>query len=319
MHLEMKSGHVTICRMVVQEQTQSKTQLQNNGPVLALIPAYNEERFIGSVVIKTRRFVDGVIVIDDGSKDDTAAIAESAGARVIQQIGNHGKAAAINVGFMLAREMDAQAVVLIDGDGQHDPADIPALLEPILNGKADMSVGSRFMGVESNTPRWRIIGQHALTMATNFASGVALSDSQNGFRALSRRALQQMDFKTRGFSVESEMQFLIKHYNFSVAEVAIAVNYDEKPKRNPVTHGLQVINGIMRMIGQHRPLFFFGLPGLIIVSIGIILGFGVVQSYGVYNQLAVGTALLAITLVICGLFSIFTGVILHTIRAYMHD
>lgn len=289
------------------------------GPILALIPAYDEDRFIGSVVLKARRYVDTVIVVDDGSTDDTASLAEAAGAMVIRQPHNAGKAAALNAGFEAARQHDAFAVIMLDGDGQHNPSDIPALLGPILNGSAEIVVGSRFIGVESDIPRWRIVGQHALTAATNAASGVALSDSQNGFRALSRHAINLLAFKTRGFSVESEMQFLIKEHHLTVCEVPIAVNYDEKPKRNPITHGLQVLNGILRMVGQNRPLFFFATPGTIAVIAGLLLGYSVVDTYAMYTTLAVGTALIAVTLCIIGSLSIFTGVILHTIRAYMTE
>lgn len=300
-------------------QTRIQTDPARAGPILALIPAYNEDRFIGSVVLKARRFVDVVVVVDDGSTDETASLAEAAGARVIRQTHNQGKAAALNAGFDVAREVSALAVVLLDGDGQHNPADIPTMLKPILAGAADIAVGSRFIGVPSNTPSWRIIGQHALTLATNVASGVALSDSQNGFRALSRRAVEHLSFRTRGFSVESEMQFLIKQHELTVCEVPISVNYDEGPKRNPVAHGLQVLNGILRMIGQHRPLFFFGAPGAVLIIAGLILGFSVIDAYNVYSKLAVGNALLAITLVIIGIFSLFTGIILHTIRAYVTE
>lgn len=285
---------------------------------IALIPAFNEERFIGSVVLKARRFVESVIVIDDGSTDETVAIAEAAGAMVHRQGSNQGKAAALQAGLTLAREMDAQAVVLLDGDGQHDPKDIPAMLAPIQRNEADMVVGSRFIGLASNTPRWRIFGQQALTTATNFASGVTVSDSQSGYRALSRRAIECFDFKTKGFSVESEMQFLVKQHALKVVEVAVAMNYDEGPKRNPVQHGLQVLNGVLRMIGQHRPLLFFSVPGVFVLISGLLIGyFNVVAVYNTYSVFAVGSALIAITLVITGLLTIFTGLILHTIRAYM--
>jgi glycosyltransferase involved in cell wall biosynthesis len=305
--------------MMTHKHTVTQPATTITGPILAVIPAYNEDRFIGSVVLKTRRFVDEVVVVDDGSTDETASLAESAGAQVIRQAGNFGKAAAINVGFAAARQRNVAAVVMLDGDGQHSPADIPALLKPILSGEADLVVGSRFLGVESNTPRWRVFGQHALTLATNMASGVALTDSQNGFRAVSRKAIESLSFKTNGFSVESEMQFLIKHHDLTVAEVPIAVNYDEKPKRNPVAHGLQVLNGILRMIGQNRPLFFFGVPGSAFLLIGAVLGVLIVDSFNRFEKFPIGTALIAITLMIIGLLSVFTGIILHTIRAYMTE
>src|SRR5258707_2048520 len=169
------------------------------------------------------------------------------------------------------------------------------------------------MGIDSNTPRWRIFGQQALTVATNFASGVKLTDCKTGFRALSRKAIQNLNFKTRGFSVESEMQFLIKNHRLAVMEVPIVVNYDEGPKRNPVTHGLQVLNGILRMIGQNRPLFFFGTPGLLMAAGGALWMILVVDRFNTYGRLAVGNALLAILLIIVGVLSMFTAVILHTI------
>lgn len=304
-----------------QVQAQPETQ-PDARRVVAIIPAYDEDRFIASVVLKARRFVDEVIVVDDGSKDETAWIAESAGARVIRQPSNQGKAAALNVGLAEARAMDARAAILIDGDGQQNPNDIPAMLRPILEGDADVVVGSRFIGLRSRAPRWRIFGQRALTLATNLASGVALTDSQSGFRALSRRALDTLNFRTTGFSVESEMQFLIKKHNLVAREVPIIVTYDERPKRSPIRQGVQVLNGILRMIAQHRPLVFFGIPGALITLAGMAIGLRVVQQYfeNIDNpQFALGTFLVAITMCIIGVFTAFTGLILYAIRSYMTE
>src|SRR5690349_17842338 len=116
--------------MTIIERANVATEISPTGPVLALIPAYDEDRFIGSVVLKARRYVDEVIVIDDGSTDETAELAEAAGAQVIRQPRNQGKAAALNAGIEAARQMNAAVVILLDGDGQHSPADIPALLKP---------------------------------------------------------------------------------------------------------------------------------------------------------------------------------------------
>ncbi|MCC7209259.1 MAG: glycosyltransferase family 2 protein, partial [Anaerolineae bacterium] len=270
-------------------------------------------------VLKARRYVDSVLVVDDGSTDDTAWLAEACGALVIRQRSNQGKAAALNAGLARARELDAQAAILIDGDGQQNPADIPTVLGPVQRGEADIVIGSRFLGAESKTPSWRVAGQKLLNWATNMASGVPLTDTQSGFRALSRKAIGALNFRTTGFSAESEMQFIVRTHQLVVREVPIVVNYDEGPKRNPVRHGFQVLNGILRMIGQHRPLLYFGAPGLIVLIVGLALGIGVVGTYRAYSALAVGTALIAITLVLLGVFAIFTGLILHTIRAYMTE
>lgn len=297
----------------------SQPAQREGGPVLAIIPAHDEDRFIASVVLKARRHVDIVLVIDDGSTDDTAWLAEASGAQVIRQPRNQGKATALNAGLARARELDALAAILIDGDGQQNPADIPTVLAPVLRGEADIVIGSRFLGVESKTPGWRVAGQKLLNMATNLASGVALTDTQSGFRALSRKAIGAFNFRTTGFSAESEMQFIIRTHQLVVREVPIVVNYDEAPKRNPVRHGFQVLNGILRLVGQHRPLLYFGVPGLLVLIVGLVLGLQVVGTYRLYSALAVGTALIAITLVLVGVFTIFTGLILHTIRAYMTE
>lgn len=287
-------------------------------PIIAVIAAYNEDRFIGSVVLKTRHYVDQVIVVDDGSQDNTARIAKEAGAIVIEHDTNKGKAQAINSGLKHARDLNASIVVLLDADGQHDPAEIPALITPVQSNKADIVVGSRFLGVRSRIPRWRIFGQHALTLATNVASGVMLTDSQSGYRALSSAALQAMRFRpTGGFSIESEMQFLVQQHRLTVEEVPVQMTYEEKAKRNPFRHGLQVLNGIMALVGQHRPLFFFGTPGALLILFGMIMGIIVVQRYNEYQNLAVGYALISIALFLIGIQALFTGVILHTIRAFL--
>ncbi|MBN2304235.1 MAG: glycosyltransferase family 2 protein [Anaerolineae bacterium] len=296
------------------------TQSPTTTPRIAVIAAYNEDRFIGSVVIKTLEHVDHAIVVDDGSTDQTAVIATHAGAIVIQHEQNRGKAQAINTGLQRARAMNAATVILIDADGQHDPGEIPTLLAPIETGQADLVVGSRFLGTRSRIPRWRILGQHALTLATNVASGVSLTDSQSGYRALSQNALHALRFRPEGgFSIESEMQFLIQQHRLAVKEVPVTMTYDEGPKRNPFSHGMQVLNGIIAMVSQHRPLFFFGVPGMIMLLLGLGMGVIVVDRYNQYETLAVGYALISIMLFIVGVQTLFTGIILHTIRAFLAD
>ncbi|WP_238626274.1 glycosyltransferase family 2 protein [Aggregatilinea lenta] len=289
-------------------------------PIVAVIAAHNEDRFIGSVVLKASQHVDHVIVVDDGSQDATADIARAAGAEVLLHDHNRGKAEAVNTGLSRARDMGAALVVLLDADGQHDPNHIPALIEPIRSGAADVVVGSRFLGIRSRIPRWRIFGQHALTLATNVASGVPLTDSQSGYRALSRSALERLRFRPNGgFSIESEMQFLVHQHGLTIAEVPVTMTYEEPAKRNPFSHGLQVLNAIITLVSQHRPLFFFGVSGMILLLIGIALGLLVIDRYNTYKTLAVGYALISILLDVAGIQTLFTGVILHSIRAFLAD
>ena len=283
---------------------------------VAAIPCFNEERFIGSVVIKTRDYVDEVVVIDDGSTDMTATVAERAGARVVSHQSNQGKAAALNTAFEQAREEGWDVMVLLDGDAQHDPADIPRLLEPVMSDRADIVVGSRFLHPESRIPRVRALGQRVLTFVTNLGAEVRLTDSQSGFRAFSSRAIESLSFSEKGFSVESEMQFLAKESGLAVEEVPVGVEYHEAPKRSPVAHGVGVLNSVVGLISRRYPLVFFGLPGLVLLAIGLWQGWRVMDLYNTHDEFYIGPALLAVLLCSVGSLSIFTGLILYTIRSF---
>jgi glycosyltransferase involved in cell wall biosynthesis len=272
--------------------------------------------FVGSVVLKTRDYVDQVIVVDDGSTDGTALVAEKAGATVIRHERNRGKAAAVATAFGQARELGCRALVLLDGDGQHDPAFIPSLVEPVLNGDADMVVGSRFLDIRSSIPGYRIWGHRLLTLLTNLGSRVKLTDSQSGLRAFSARAVEAMSFAEGGLSVESEMQFRANEAGLRVAEVPVRVGYHTRPKRSPLAHGVGVLNSVLGLIGRRVPLVFFGVPGLVMLGFGIWEGWRVVQAWNAGIGFWPGPALLAVLLCIVGSLSVFTALILHTIRSF---
>jgi len=282
--------------------------------VVAVIPAYNEARFIGSVVLQTRALVDQVIVVDDGSTDGTGEIARAAGAIVVRHEQNQGKGKALRTGLNEARRLRPRAVVLLDGDGQHLPAEIPSLLAPILAGEADMVVGSRYLNGSSRVPLARVWGHRFFNFLTNHTSGVYLTDSQNGFRAFSGHVLDALKFHSNGFSVESEMQMLARQHGWRVKEVPVTVIYDGRPKRSAFLQGLRVLDGILRYIGQHRPLLVFSLIGSLLLLTGMGWGFCVVEIYRRTQMLAVGYALICVMLTILGSICISTGFILHSLR-----
>ena len=290
---------------------------------VAVIPAFNEDKYIASVVLKVRRHVDRVAVVDDGSSDLTGALARQAGATLLTHPANQGKGAAIRTGLGWALAAGATAVVLLDGDGQHRPDAITSLTAPVLAGQADVVVGSRFIGRDGRRriPGWRVLGQRALNAATTVGSGQRLTDSQSGFRALSRRAALVLrdELRSDGFAVESEMQLLAREYGLRTLETAIVVDYDVPLKRNPVAHALEVLNGFLRLAGQARPLLFFSVPGLVALLPGLLLGLAVVSSYDQTGQFAVGHGLLTVLLVLAGLLALFSGVLLHTMRALFLD
>jgi glycosyltransferase involved in cell wall biosynthesis len=289
------------------------------GLIVVAIPAHNEDRFIGSLVLKLRAQNHHVLVVDDGSSDATAAVADAAGADVIRHPTNLGKAAAVQTAFEHARKLSTNVLVILDGDSQHDPADVDRVAAPVLNGEADMVVGSRFAGVRSRIPRWRIAGQRALTLATNMGSGLHLSDSESGYRAFSRRALDEMRFRRPGFAIEPETQFEAQQRGWKVVEVPIRVHYELPLKRNPVWHGFGQLDAILRLVAQHRPLLFFGIPGLLTFLAGLALGLQIVRIYEATQQLAVGYALITVLLCIVGILSVFVGIMLHAIPGLIRE
>ena len=209
--------------------------------ILVAIPAFNEGTTIGSVVLKARQFATEVIVVDDGSSDDTAETAALAGAHVIQHARNLGKGVAIRSAWLYAREYAPEALVLIDGDHQHDPNDIPRLVETILSGKSDLVIGVRW-GKTSRMPIYRRMGKRALDYATAAAAkNGMLTDSQSGYRAFSRQALEALEPTENGLSIESQILLEAQEQNLRIEEVSIDIRYDlDGSKISPGKHGMHI-------------------------------------------------------------------------------
>jgi len=294
---------------------------RHNNKIVALLPAYNEEVSIGSMVLRTREHTDRVIVIDDGSNDYTSRIAKMAGAEVIRHTVNMGKGAALKTGFDAASQNGSAIIVTLDSDGQHNPTEIPKLIAPILSGNADMVNGSRYMnGNGKNTPAYRRVGQTVLDKATNFNSGIKITDTQSGFRAYSINAATAFRFKQSGFGIESEMLADAAKSNLRIDEVDISVRYDvDCSTENPVSHGVRVLVKILRDMEFNRPLYYFTAPGIIAAGLGIGLGLGFLRDFYMGESLGFGPTLLMIMLTLIGTFMAFTGVILHSISRMIHD
>lgn len=289
-----------------------------SGIVVAVIPAHNEERFIGSVVLASRRCAAAVVVVDDGSTDRTARLAEDAGAVVVRQGTQGGKARALTVGFQEARRRAADVIVMLDGDAQHDPEDIPRLAAPILSGEAEVVIGSRFLDASSDTPGWRRAGQRALTVATNVASGLAVTDSQSGFRALSGRLAADMRLTSRGLGAESEMQWWLAHAarDARVLEVPITVRYRDPMKRNPVRHGLLVVDTLLQLVERRHPLLLLTLPGMLAGFAGSWIGVGLLHAALVGRDVSPLYGAVAFLLFIAGLLLAVTGALMHRLEEF---
>ena len=194
---------------------------------LAIIPAYNEASKIAAVVEKTRPFVDRVIVVNDGSADETALQALHAGASVVSHRVNRGLGASLCTGFAVARVLNADIAITLDADLQHDPAEIPGFIQAIASG-ADVVIGSRMMkGATGEMPLIRRIAQVCGNIVTYFLFGAWVSDSQSGYRALSRHALNTVQLRTNRMEISSEIVAETKQKGLKLKEIPIRSIYTD--------------------------------------------------------------------------------------------
>jgi glycosyltransferase involved in cell wall biosynthesis len=291
-----------------------------SGPAKIIIglPAYNEEKYLGSIILRVKQYADEVIVVDDGSSDRTTAVAELAGAMVIRHESNRGVGVAIRAILTRARERDADILVTLDADYQHNPDEIPSLIEAVRDGN-DVVIGSRYMQ-RHMIPRYRRIGQKILGGLTNFVSGESLTDTESGFRAYSRRAIEKLELKEPGFAVCSEIIKEAAAKKLTLKEVPTSVSYTgDGSTLHPVSHGAGVLRRLLAMISEERPLFFFGLFGSILVIAGVVMGILVARAMYVDQVLQTGTALVSVLLITVGVLTLFTGIILSVLIRRFND
>lgn len=291
--------------------------------IIAAIPAYNEEKTIAKIILLAQKQADRVIVCDDGSTDCTAEIAENLGAHVTRHDKNYGYGAALQSLFRGVREMGADVMVTLDGDGQHNPAEIPRLVKPVLEGKADIAIGSRFLGeVEkrSSVPRFRRLGIKVITKLTGAASNYGLSDAQCGFRAYGRKALECLSLYENGMGLSVEVLLNARKRGLTVAEVPVGCNYhglEKTSSQDSFSHGMSVISSIARLVVEERPLLFLGAPGVASLLLGVILGLWMLQVYVSEHYIVTNIALASMAFTLIGLFAIFTAITLYAISRQM--
>ena len=223
--------------------------------IIAVIPCLNEEYFISDVVVKAIKHVDKVIVIDDGSKDATVRVARDAGAEVISHPSSRGAGAATRTGFDAALQDGADIVVTLDGDGQHDPREIPIVVKPVLDGKADLVIGSRFTA-EAKVSLYRKFGIDIITWLYNAGHRAKISDAQSGFRAYSSKALEGIEITYPGFGFSIETLVQARKSGLTICEVPVTCIYhDSGSTEHPVTHGLSVVWSVvwLRLVHELFP------------------------------------------------------------------
>ena len=282
---------------------------------LVCIPTYNEERKIKEVVKKALPHVDKVIVCDDGSTDKTAVLAEKAGATVISHEKNLGYGAAISTLFDYCRKNNAEIMVTLDGDGQHNPDQIPDLINVILKHNVDVVIGSRSLSDDKDLPSYRRTGIKIITSTINSATNLKVTDSQSGFRAYSKAAIDLIHPSESGMSVSTEILLQISNNGLSLAEVPITVSYSGNTStENPVTHGTHVIASTLKYVSIKHPMYFYGLPGVLIFISGLIMGTYFLENYlnPIAPRVLYGFMLGSIVSTLLGSLMIITSILLFS-------
>jgi len=290
----------------------------SGGPLVVGIPAHNEEKSIAKVVMTAREYADKVVVCDDGSSDLTGAIAKALGAEVIRHEGNCGYGVALQSLFDRARELEADVLVTFDADGQHRAEEIPSLVKPLLQGEADLVIGSRLLGehTRAKVGAWyRRAGVKLITKVSNATSKLRLKDAQSGFRAYNCHALNCLSMLEEGMGASVEILLQARKHGLRVKEVSATCNYDDvENSENPIRHGASVLMSLLKLIVEDKPLVFLGLPGVLSLILGILFGGWMLRLYAVKQRIVTNVALASLTFVLIGFFFLSTAITLYAIQ-----
>jgi len=286
--------------------------------IVACIPAFREEDTIAKVVIQTLKYVDKVIVCDDGSDDMTADIAEKVGAFVIRNE-HKGKGYALTTALRYAGKFNPEIVVTLDSDGQHDPSDIQRLIQPIIEDKADMVVGSRYVdGSKWDPPLYRRFGLWLINKFSRKSCKDMVKDTQCGFRAYSAKALEIIQqCEAKGYSIELEQLALAAKNGLRIVEVPVIVRYKElrrTSKQNPLRHSSELIGAALRLIVEERPLLLLGAPGALLTTLGILGAIYLLWYFNLTRYFSIPIALITIGALFIGIMLFVASILLYAMN-----
>jgi len=287
--------------------------------VVVGIPAFNEEHTIARIVLEAQKFADKVVVCDDGSTDYTARIAESLGADVVRHEKNGGYGASIKSLFLRAHELTADVFVTLDADGQHEPNEIPIVIKPIVEGEADVVIGSRFVDKNGTAemPLYRQLGARLITKMVNGTARNSMTDSQSGFRAYSHIALDSLRFFEDGMGASVEILLKASKNDLRIVEVPSTCKYNtgegNTSSEHPVTYGMGVVFSLIRLIVEERPLLFLGVPSLFCLLAGVGFGLWMLQIYAIRQIIETNVALASVAFILIGFFLLSTAITLYAI------
>ena len=284
------------------------------------IPAYNEEKNIAKIIVELKKVADQIIVCSDGSTDSTSIIAESLGAIIIKHPKNLGYGSAIRSIFLKAREINSEVLVTIDADGQHKIEDIKKVVKPIVDGQADISIGSRFLDQYDNAPKYRKLGINIITKVTNSSLSEKITDAQSGFRAYNNKVLQALTPSDSGMGISTEILIKSSSLGFKIAEVPTEIRYEgDTSSQNPVSHGTGVLLSTLKYISIERPLRFYGIPSFIFFAIGLTFTFFAAQYYAEIGRLNTNLTLVAGGTLLIGVILIVTAILLYSLVSVVRE
>ncbi len=279
------------------------------------LPAYNEEKTIAEIIQKLKPIVNKVIVCDDGSTDRTGMIAKENGASVITHRKNSGYGASIVSIFQKALNTSADVLITFDADGQHMVEDLSRVLAPITNKEADIVIGSRFLtNTGSVIPKYRKMGIDTITKLSNLTANQKITDSQSGFRAYNKKAIQSIAPSEKGMGVSTEILRKADRLGLKIKEVPIRVVYEgDTSTHNPASHGVSVIMSTLKFVSLDHPLKFYGIPGVILITIGLFFTGWAINEYIRIDNFPVQVALIGVAGIIMGTILSVTAILLYSI------
>jgi glycosyltransferase involved in cell wall biosynthesis len=284
------------------------------------LPAYNEEKNIAKIIVQLKKVADQIIVCDDGSTDFTSRIAESLGAIVIKHPKNLGYGSAIRSIFLKSREINSEVLVTIDADGQHKIEDIEKVAKPVVDGQADVSIGSRFLDKHDNAPKYRKLGINIITKVTNSSLSEKITDAQSGFRAYNNKVLQGLTPSDSGMGISTEILIKSSNLGFKIAEVPTEIQYEgDTSSQNPVSHGTGVLLSTLKYISIERPLRFYGIPSFILFAIGFAFTFFATQYYAEVGRLNTNLTLIAAGTLVIAVILIVTAILLYSLVSVVRE
>ena len=284
------------------------------------IPAFNEEKNIGKVIVTLKKITNDIIVCDDGSNDLTKEIAEGLGAKVISHTKNMGYGEAIKSIFNEAKKKEADILVTFDADGQHRPEDIMSLTKPIIDQQAEVVIGSRFLKNETTMPKYRKIGVKVLTKVTNMSIKENLTDSQSGLRAYQKKVLQNISLTDSGMGISTEILIKSHQKEFRIVEVPIQILYGKDTStHNPVSHGTSVLLSTIKYTSIQHPLKFYGIPAVIFLLVGMSFMIWTFQIYAEETRVVTNIVLVGIGTLLLGAVLMISAILLYSLVSVVQD